>query len=104
MSTLAPCPRRAMPAQSPPREPPATTTRKSLRLSPVMGRRRLTQARGHVFRFHRAGEQLFAIEDEGRNAGDPAYLCGLRLETDLVGSGSAFKKGSNDTVGQAGLS
>src|SRR6266481_3924174 len=100
MSTLAPCPRRATPAQSPPREPPATTTRNSLRLSPVMGRRCLTQARGHLFRFHRSGEQFFTIEDEGRNAGDPAPIRDLCFEADFFGSGSAFQKGSDDGVGQ----
>src|ERR1700693_2835073 len=103
MSTLAPCPRRATPAQSPPREPPATTTRKSLRLSPVMGRRCLTQARGHVFWFHRAGEQLFTIEDESRHTRDSTHLRGLCFEMDFLGSGSAFKKSSNDGVGQARL-
>src|ERR1700682_1803867 len=100
MSTLAPFPHRATPAQSPPSEPPATTTRKSVRLSLGMGCRCLSQARSHVFWFHRAGEQLFTIEDEGRNTGDPAPLRGLCFETDFVGSGCAFKTMSNDGVGE----
>jgi hypothetical protein len=65
-----------------------------------MGRRCLKQARRHVFRFHRAGEQILTIEDERRDARDPAHLRSLRFEADFFSSGGAFQEGSDDTIGQ----
>src|SRR6202521_2130094 len=84
ISTAAPLPCRASPAQRPPMEPPATTARKFFKLLFCMGQYRFAQTRCNQFRLECAGTQWLSIENEGRNAGYPGGHQGLLSMTNFV--------------------
>src|SRR5260370_33545372 len=65
-STFAPHPSSAMPAQSPPIEPPTTTTRNALRLSFATDPHRVLQTCGQMFWLQDSAAQCHPVENELR--------------------------------------